>query len=81
MPKSPRSVPRHPWIVGAGINTQVRMESTCRKRRSCACPQADLRSASGPRLRSIRNPASAVAPAAHLPEPGTLENRSATATR
>ncbi len=33
------------------------------------------------RLRSIRNPAGADAPAAHLPDPGTLEKQEATTRR
>ena len=81
MAKAPRSVPRRPWIAGAESKTEVQMEPTCTKRRSSAIPQADRRSASGPRLRSARNPASAGAPAAPVPEPGPLENKERKATR
>ena len=75
MAKAPRSAPRQPWMVGAEIKTEVHLEATCTNRRSPAIPQADRWSASGPRLRSARNPASAYAAAAPVPEPGPLENQ------
>jgi len=73
MAKPPRSGPRHPWMASARSKGQRRRGVPSRNRWSPVIPFGELRSHSGPRLRSIRNPASAGAPAAHLPEPGTLE--------
>ena len=80
MTKAPRSNPRRPWSAAARIKGEDRRGVTSRKRWSPVSPFGELRSHSGPRLRSIRNPASAGAPAAHLPEPGTLEKRNPRAT-
>jgi hypothetical protein len=75
MAKAPRRSPRRPWYSGANSKGEDRRGVRSRKRCSPAIPSGQTSWPSGPRLRSIRNPASAGAPAAHLPEPGTLENR------
>ena len=74
MTKPPRPTPRPPWLVAAAFSSEPHRGLTCTNRRSAAIPFGELRSPSGPRLRSARNPAEArSASAAHVPEPGTLE--------
>jgi hypothetical protein len=73
MAKAPRPSPRSPWTVPAVVSTQERRGMPSENRWSAVIPLGQQSWPSGPRLRSVRNPASADASAAHVPEPGTLK--------